>query len=258
MNHIQLFLITHLHDDHANILDMLLKQSKVSIMSSRLIYRSFLVKAAAILSLPEKDIESLINFVELVPGEPKRWFGIEFIAHETVHPIPTLGVKLDRRILISGDTVWGARLDDAYNRKIITEDVYSKVKSIPLDEEAELIFMDAGGGEVHAELLELFSIPEEQKMKLILNHTSSIDSHLEDLHLQTSWFGQYRILDEENPISPIDALSLFYSPLLKEVHPNWVKVFMSKGRIKQFGPNQIILAEGTPGHAFYIILNGTV
>lgn len=258
MNHIQLFFITHMHDDHANILDMILNESKISIMTTRLIYMSFLVKASAILELPQKEIENLINFVEIVPGVAKRWFGTEFLAHETVHPIPTIGIKIENRIIVSGDTIWGSRLDEAHRVRAIDDDTFNKIKSLPLNDEAELIFMDAGGGDVHTDLLELAQIPEEQKMKIILNHTSSVDSNLEDLHLQTSWFGQYRTLEEESPISPIDALSLFYSPLLKEVHPNWVKVFMSQGKIKQYGPNQLILAEGTMGNAFYIILNGTV
>jgi len=129
---------------------------------------------------------------------------------------------------------------------------------LPMDREAEIIFMDAGGGEVHADPGELAELPEEQKMKIIITHTSATDSNIQVHHLQSSWFGHYRILDGENFFTPIDALSLFYSPILAEAHPNWVKVFMSRGVIKQYGPNQIILAEGTVSSCFYIILNGTV
>ncbi|MDQ7825561.1 MAG: cyclic nucleotide-binding domain-containing protein [Candidatus Eremiobacteraeota bacterium] len=258
MDHIQVFVITHLHDDHANILDMLLNDKKVSIMTSRLIYRSFLVKASCILDIPEEEVDKLINFIELMPGEPRRWFGIEFVAHEAVHPVPTIGVKIEKKILISGDTLWGKELDKAYEAGIIDQKTYRVQQGIPLDAEASVIFMDAGGGEVHPDLRDLASLPEEQKMKLVVTHTSNIDGNLQDLHLQTSWFGNYRILEQETLISPIDALSIIHSPLLEGAHPNWVKVFMSRGSIKQYGPNQIIFAEGTAGKSFHIILNGTV
>jgi len=202
--------------------------------------------------------EKLINFIELIPGKTRKWFGIEFEAHETFHPIPTIGVKIERRILVSGDTVWGKQLDEAYQKGVIDKKSYEKLTMLPLDREAEIIFMDAGGGDVHADPGELAELPEEQKMKIIITHTSATDSNIQLHHLQSSWFGHYRILDGENFFTPIDALSLFYSPILAEAHPNWVKVFMSRGVIKQYGPNQIILAEGTVSTCFYIILNGTV
>lgn len=258
MDHIQLFLITHLHDDHANILDMLLNDRKVTLMTSRLIYRSFLVKASAIIDLPENDIEKLIHFVELIPGKPIRLYGIEFVSHNTVHPIPTIGVKIEKRILISGDTLWGKNLEKAHQAGIVDEPTYNEIKKLPESEDVELIFMDAGSGEVHPDPVELSSISEEQKMKIVITHTSSTDSNIQDLHLQSSWFGHYRILEGESLISPIDALALFCSPLLSGAHPNWVKVFLSRGTVKQYGPNQLIFAEGTAGHSFYIILNGTV
>jgi CRP-like cAMP-binding protein len=258
MDHIQLFIITHLHDDHANILDMILNDSKVTIMTTGLIFKSFIKKASAILDLPEQSVEKLTNFVELEPKRPRKWYGIEFEGFDTIHPIPTIGVRVERRIVISGDSIWGTGLEKAYNEGIIDEETRRSVEQIPMDREAEIIFMDAGGGVVHPDPLELAALPEEQKMKLILTHTSCIDHNIQELHLQSSWFGHYRVLEGESPISPIDALSLFLSPILAEAHPNWVKVFMSRGIIKQFGPNQIIFAEGTSHENFYIILNGTV
>jgi CRP-like cAMP-binding protein len=258
MDHIQLFIVTHLHDDHANILDMILNDSKVTVMTTAIIFKSFIKKASAILDLPEQSVEKLTNFIELVPGKSRKWYGIEFEGFETVHPIPTIGVRVEKRIVISGDSIWGTGLEKARKEGIVDDDTYRIVSQIPLDREAEVIFMDAGGGAVHPDPVELATLPEEQKMKLVLTHTSCIDHNIQELHLQSSWFGHYRALESENPISPIDALSLFLSPILTEAHPNWVKVFMSRGVIRQFGPNQIIFAEGTTHHHFYIILNGTV
>lgn len=244
-----IFVLTHNHDDHSSLLNLLLYNKKILLLTTSYIFDSFVKKTSAILDVSESKIKEEIEFVELIPNIPKRIYGINFIAHETVHSIPTIGIRIGK-ILISGDTAWGSTLDLMEEESFITKEEKEKINAIPFDEEAEYIFMDAGGNIVHPNINELCQIPEKNKIKLILNHIN-VNNIPQDSQFLLGLFGVSYIC--EKGYLPLNAhiLSAFFNnKLISKIDKIWQKVILSRGHIKRFDSKQ---KSKTGKHSMFIL-----
>ncbi len=231
LSSIPIVVLTHVHDDHANILDMIITGIKPILMTSKVIYEGFVKKTSAILDIQEDTIKENINFKELIPGKTQRFYGIDFLAHETFHSIPTIGLKINDKIIIGGDGLWGNGLQKAYEKGIITRDYYESQQNIPLDKEAKIIFMDAGGKNIHPEPQELISLPEQTKKKMILNHTC-INLIPPGKGLRTACTGKvFTIKKGGIKLGPEVLETIYNSPLFSIIKKHWFNVFLACGKI---------------------------
>ncbi len=253
MSSIPILVLTHIHDDHSNVLDLIISGKKINILTLKIIYKAFVTKAAATLNLPEQTVKQSLNFIEIQPGKTKKLFGIEFLPHETVHPIPCIGIKINKKILISGDGLWGSELEKALKCGIIDKKAFNLLQSIPFDEDAKIIFMDAGGKSIHPEPAELSVIPQKNRKKLILNHISR-NTLKPELGLKTALGGQIFPLkkSEDSKSEMLKAIS--QSPFIKEIGSKWLAAFSEKGLAEQFNCGQRNARSKSMG----IILRGTL
>ena len=77
-----IFVLTHNHDDHCSLLNLLFFNKKVKILTTLPIFNSFVKKASAILDISESEIKEGFQFIELIPDITKRIYGIDFTAHQ--------------------------------------------------------------------------------------------------------------------------------------------------------------------------------
>lgn len=237
---VPIIVLTHLHDDHSNILDLIAEGRKIHLLTLKVVYKGFIEKASATLNISCESIEKSIKFTELEEGKTKRLFGIDFLAHETIHSIPCMGIRINRKILISGDGLWGSKLKEALEKGIIDKNTFAKQQSIPLDKEADIIFMDAGGKAVHPSIEELVQLPNKNKKKLILNHVSINQIPLNS-GLKTALSGQSFILKKGWQKIGKEAFNVMLSsPAFKNVSPEWLKTFTSQGHMIEFSEGQKI------------------
>ena len=252
---VPIIILTHLHDDHSNILDLIIEGRKIHLLTLKVIYKGFIDRVAAILNLPCKTIEKSIKFTELKEGVVKRLYGISFLAHETVHSIPCFGIRINKKILISGDGLWGSKLTTALEKGIIDKNTFEKQNAIPFDKDAEIIFMDAGGRVVHPNPEELAALPEKNKKKLILNHVGRRNIP-RGSGLKTALSGQSFILKKGWPKMGKEAINtMLTSHLFKDIPQEWLKAFVAQGDIVKFNKGQQI---NTNKNNISILISGIV
>lgn len=255
---IRLFIVTHLHDDHSNIFEMIVKGCRSRIATTNLIYHSFLVKASRVLNVPIAGVERLIDFVELKPGRKIRWFSNDIECFYTVHPIPTIGVCINDRILISGDTLWGAQLSELVREGIVDDEYCSFMNELLRRPGLELIFMDGGGGQIHPEPAELMSLPVSVREKMYLTHMAEIPPGVEE-KLKIGRPGLVEVLDDKREnLDFEDVLALSESTLMKGTSPEWIRVFCSMGKVIEESAHRIIVKEDEMADYFYFLLQGTL
>ena len=109
-------IITHVHDDHASIVELLSMGERIRLFATVEVYESLLIKYAAVLDRDLEDpqerreLEQFMDFVAVEPGVEMRLGAARFTAHHTLHSIPTIGGKFEMGVgvdpvtlLITGD-----------------------------------------------------------------------------------------------------------------------------------------------------------
>ncbi|MCX6744262.1 MAG: cyclic nucleotide-binding domain-containing protein [Candidatus Parcubacteria bacterium] len=254
---IEAFVVTHIHEDHNSILDMVVNSKVVSIMTTKTIFAGFILKTAYILDLPVDVVKQFVKLIEVKVGEPFSWYGAEFLFWNTVHPIPTIGFRVTvkgKSIGYSGDTAWGKKLQELADKGVIDEQTRATVQGIPT-QPCDLMFLDAGGGTIHPLTEELALLPSEAKKHLVLTHSAKLTPELSQ-EVQTPTAGKiWEIIPQDPALEAMN--SLYRVPLLSHLGPQWISVLLSSGQIEEFPANSVLLEQGGPGKAFYVILGGT-
>jgi CRP-like cAMP-binding protein/glyoxylase-like metal-dependent hydrolase (beta-lactamase superfamily II) len=82
-------IFTHNHDDHIGELSMLLQMDKkVTVICPRVIWRSILLKAAAMLGMGIEELSGYFDYVPIRYGEEYDYAGLRILAHPSIHSVP--------------------------------------------------------------------------------------------------------------------------------------------------------------------------
>lgn len=253
-DHIIGYLITHNHEDHANLIGQLVNRRPVTVLTSGPVMASLVARLSAILDCPEKQVRKLIRWVPLEPGleefgPPLHWFGAEIRTWYSVHTVPTLGVDLcmdGKRIRMPGDTLWGRQLAPLVERGIISEKRCQLIQRSY--DGAEVIVADAGGGPIH---------PDPEEVRDLMRRSSGsqlLVTHIPDFarkFLHPAEPGQCVELIPRDRRTPEEATGLFGSPVLRTVPERWLLTLLYGGETFLPGEGELPLGEGA-----LIVLSG--
>ena len=177
VNHV---FLTHVHSDHdAGALENLLEKRKTNLITSRIIYESFLRKTQALTSLSKNSIEEFVKFIEVepnkkikIPGFTNTFFEFDY----SLHSIPTGRCKITcakgktkKSISHSGDTKYDIPKINAWFEK----GAFTRTRKngvLGFIWESDLIIHDAGGGNLHTDYESLLHFNKNIKQKIILVH----------------------------------------------------------------------------------------
>ena len=133
-NQVQALFLSHIHDDHCNLISFLLYNRRVRVLTTPLIYRMMLRKLALTLDRTEESLQEYFIFLPLTPGQETNFFGLRITAHYSSHSIPTIGARFetvhdgkDYRIAFSGDTQALADLRRMQKAGVINQDRFLEV-----------------------------------------------------------------------------------------------------------------------------------
>lgn len=256
---IKAHIITHLHDDHSNIYDLIVNGQRFYLISDKLIYHSLVRKVSLMLDIAPAEVKEYIVLIEVTPGQPLHWYGAKFEFWPTAHPIPTLGFRVclgDQAIVYSGDTVWGRKLKEMYGQNVINQQMYNTIQNVPCLQ-SNLTFHDAGGGMIHPDLSELNELPDIVTDEIMPTHLASIPPHLTN-RFSLIYPGQTWVLTGNRSLDVGDVLRIFSSPAVEILSSMWQSVIISQATIEDYQRGQVVLEQGSPGKAFFIIISGTV
>ena len=179
-NDVRHVFLTHVHSDHdAGVLENLLEKRKTNILTSRIIYESFLRKSQALTSLSKSSIEKYVKFIEVepnkkikVPGFKNTFFEFDYSLHSIPSGRCTITCKkgkTTKSIAHSGDTKYDtSKINAWYEKGVFTKSRESGVLGFIWD--SDLIIHDAGGGNLHTDYEALIHFNKKIKKKIILVH----------------------------------------------------------------------------------------
>ena len=156
VNHV---FLTHVHSDHdAGVLENLLDKRKTCVLTSRIIYESFLRKSQALTSLSKIFIEKYVKFIEVTPNKKIKIPGFKNTFFEfdySLHSIPSGRCKITyekgeviKSIAHSGDTKYDiSKINAWYKKGTLTQARKNGILGFIWD--SDLIIHDVGGGNLH-------------------------------------------------------------------------------------------------------------
>ncbi len=258
-NEIKAHLITHIHGDHSEILDLLINGKRAIIMTTKLIKEMFFKKIALILDMSIEEVGKMVDFVEMVSGEAISWYGNWIECWNNIHPIPTIGIRIDFRdksIIYGGDTLWGEeKLTPLVEKGVLDSKEKNRIMTVPYLT-PNLIFFDVGEGIIHPSFKDLLELPRKVRKRLVPTHVGQLSEEFAGLLNPPPQVGQEWVIVPQDPKIE-DFLALSQAPLFQGIDPSWINVFLSQGNVRQYPSGEIILEQEKPGKDFHFILNGT-
>ncbi|MGR3219949.1 MAG: cyclic nucleotide-binding domain-containing protein [Candidatus Anammoxibacter sp.] len=267
INDISHVFLSHLHADHdAGVVEALMAGEKINILTSDIIFDSFLRKAAASTKFTKDNIKDFVNFTALkegkeipIPGMKNAYITFDY----SFHSIPSGRFKLrykmpyGKEMLIgfSGDTKYDKELvNKLYNDGIITSGRRDNILGFLWD--CDIIIHEAGGGSLHTDINNLSALPEKLKKRIILTHAEK-DTRKKKPFYFVNEGETINFVKKQYNYSNKELLPLVKNTgLFPDITSKQFNMLMQNSAIETFPKARYVFKEGDMGHKFYIILSG--
>ncbi|OGG95321.1 MAG: hypothetical protein A2508_06360 [Candidatus Lambdaproteobacteria bacterium RIFOXYD12_FULL_49_8] len=152
--------VSHVHEDHLDIIETIEKGKKVKIFSSPEIFHCMLLKLKANLGCSYKEAQAHYDFHPFYAGKPLKLGKAQFEVFYSVHAIPALGLKLHvegpngetKGLYISGDQLSKANVAKLVASKVINKPRAQEIEAfLTPDDLYDAILVDSGGGLIHGD-----------------------------------------------------------------------------------------------------------
>jgi CRP-like cAMP-binding protein len=258
-------ILTHVHDDHCSLSELVLTEHEVTLITTREIYESAVAKVAAILGEPADLVKPLLRFVEVIPGKRYAMFGASWEFFYTVHSIPAFGFRVavlgdqgePQIVLHSGDTCSFAALDDLERRGVISAEHGARMRGLVRGDE-RLAVLDAGGAPIHG------NPPDWDAAIARYPGTEFLMAHVNPSKVDG---GRYKVSSPGWSRTYLPARSLeqsVYTGVMKGLRlfevkdPAWINVILSQGQVVEVPAKSEVVSKGQEGDAFYFVLGGVM
>ena len=263
---IEFMVLTHVHSDHdSGFIEKVLSGQRFKVLSTRIIYESFLRKLSAIICFPEEVLEGFIEFIELVPNKKTKLPGfknswIKF--GYTLHSIPAGKMTFsyidengkETSISHSGDTKYDVEMINTWH----AQGFYTKKRRdnlLGFIWDADLIIHEVGGGKVHTEFSELTCLDDSLTKKMALVH-----QHRDPVKHPKFCFaheGQTKTLIKRKTTKPkygVDSIKDII--LFKNLSIDQLQSIIDQSRVVKLKAGEIVFSQNEVGDSFYILLDG--
>lgn len=258
-NQISAILITHNHDDHAGGLsEFLFADQKVTILSTPEIYFQMLKRLSIYTGQTTKDVAKYFHFRPLTPGRLFRYYGLEILAHYTIHTIPTIGAefiyrKLDafKSIRVMGDQNSFENIKKMREEEIISERRFLSQVAL-FNEPTDLLIGDVGQGVIHGS-------PKDYEntlaKKVVFMHQDSLPSE---------YICRYSLAQPGYCFELVKGSSrndlLIAGKVLQNNFPNtpfdWVDALLGACEFRTYNPGEVVLRQNESSDSVFLVLQG--
>ena len=149
-NQVQGLFLTHIHDDHCNLVSLLQYNRRIRVLTTPLVYHMMLRKLALTLDRSEESLQEYFIFIPLTPGEETNFFGLRITAFYSSHSVPTIGARfetthdgVDYRVVITGDNQSLTDLRRMQKAGVINQERYQEILDA-YRKPAHLLIADGG------------------------------------------------------------------------------------------------------------------
>lgn len=257
-NQVSAVFLTHLHDDHCALFPLILMPRKVQIITTRAIFCMAMEKLSCHLNWKREVIEEYFEFVEVVPGKPLNYYGLEVLAHVTVHSIPTIGATFStthrgqqKRICVIGDNHGMAAIRAMVGEGIVSRDTYETLQHI-YTERFDLLVADGGAGAIHGDPADALRSDAE---RVVFVHVEHLSNRFNTTFSLASSGKRYTVLDGDAGIYT-SLMNHYLSVWLGEPLSNrWARSILAEEEIRRYNAGDVIMVQEarTRGYVFLIL-----
>ena len=259
--------LSHSHGDHdAGILEKIMVGEKMNLLTSDIIFNSFLQKAAALTKFPKEEIRKFVCYTALeeekeiaIPDMDRTFIIFDY----AFHSIPSGRFKLRYRSLDGEEKTIGFSGDTKYSKKfvnklhsdgVITAARRDKILGFLWD--CDLIIHEAGGGKLHTNITDLEELPKSLLKKCILIHTDKETRKNSKFHFAEEGETIHIIKKKHLPLSNEDIFVLINNTgIFPQLTQNGFGKIMGKAGFETFTKGQYVF-ELSNRDNLYIILSG--
>lgn len=167
--------ISHVHEDHLDIMETISDQKKVKIYTSPEIFHCMILKLMAILECSYDEAKAYYDFYPIYVNQPFELDGADIEVFYSSHAIPALGLRMtvnnqsrQASVFISGDNLSKRMIKKLTELKIYDKNRLDEVNHFLPDKKiVDIAFVDTGGGAIHADVEDY----AKNKNKIVYMHT---------------------------------------------------------------------------------------
>lgn len=258
-NQVQSVFLSHIHDDHCNLLSLLQYNRRIQILTTPLIYRMMLRKLSLTLDRPEQSLQGYFSLVPLVPGQETNFFGLRITPRYSSHSVPTIGAyfetthnSVNYRIIFTGDTQSLKDLRRMRKGGLISRDRFREILAF-YRAPAHLLVADGGEGVIHGDPADAVGSPAE---RIVFMHLDKLSDRF-DAHFSTASAGKrYCVVRGETDFDLTRTIE-FLLEYFPDMPPIWISHLVANQRVLKFNAGDVIIREGACSDGcVYMILTG--
>ena len=171
-------LLTHCHADHdAGAFQKVMTGSRVAIITTPTIYKSFIRKYSALSGLKQNLLRHSHRHRPAIIGQPLRFQGAVFHFTYTLHTIPCISFKVEwrgRSIVFTGDHMnIPTEINRLEEKGVLSKQRADDLRQLPI-QDCDILLHEAGAPPIHTPLSVLQALPSEVRDRLYIVHTSAI------------------------------------------------------------------------------------
>jgi CRP-like cAMP-binding protein len=263
---ISYIILSHVHSDHdSGLIEKILSGQRVKLISTRIIFESFLRKVQGISRFPQEVIEGFVDFLEVEAGEEIKLPGFKdtyLLFDYSLHSIPAGRFKViyrppkgsEKAISHSGDT----KYDEDLTHRWWEMGNFSRKRRdsiLGFVWNADLIVQEVGGGNLHTELASLTHINPSLAKKVVLVH-----QHKEPFkhpYFRFAREGETDVLIKSRKSKVRTKLDLIKDTVLfKSVKKSQLAKIVEQSKIQKLKPGAVVFSKDEIGNEFFVILDG--
>ncbi len=259
-NQIGAIFLTHLHDDHAALVPLLLMPHRVELITSREIFNMAMEKIALSIGWSTGVVAEHFRLIEVIPGKPLNYFGLTIDPHVTVHSIPTIGATfstvykgIKRDICIVGDNHTMTTVRDMTARGIVRHSTTSNLERLYSDR-FSLLVADGGLGAIHGDPADAINSSAD---RVVFVHVDKLETQFNTTFSLATSGKRYTILEGDNSLYT-SQINHYLTEWLGRPFPNrWMRSLLAEEEIRRYNADDVILVQNanTQGYV-YLILTG--
>jgi CRP-like cAMP-binding protein len=263
---ISYIILSHVHSDHdSGLIEKILSGQRVKLITTRIIFESFLRKVQGISRFPKEVIEDFVDLLEVEAGNEIKLPGFKhtyLLFDYSLHSVPAGRFKItyrqpgrsEKTISHSGDTKYDEDLTYRWwEMGNFSRNRRDSILGFVWD--ADLIIQEVGGGNLHTELASLTHIDPPLAKKVVLVH-----QHKEPFkhpYFRFAREGETDVLIKSRKPKVRTKRDLIKDAVLfNGVKRSQLTKIAEQSKIQKLKPGAVVFSKNDIGNAFFVILDG--
>ncbi len=246
-NQIRALFLTHIHDDHCSMLPLMQMSHRIEVITTRAIWEMAMRKLSLGLGWTVDAVKEHFRFLEITPGRPFGYYGLNIDAHCAVHSVPTIGAVFSasregrrHQICVVGDNQSFAEIEQMSSQQLIRPETEAYLKHLYRDA-FDMLVADGGMGLIHGDPADALKSEAE---RVIFVHVDRLPERYNATFSLASSGKRYTILDGGEDLYTMRAIELLLENFGEALSGRWLSSLFTDTAIRHFNTDDVILKQG--------------